>query len=75
MSAPIPFQLFYNEETDQLAIGRSDWEYLCLVKFVPFVKQVFTYDELVIRYKDPVSYVEHEIAEPKTAAWVAIGEF
>lgn len=68
-----PFKLYYNELTDQLAIGQDDWDYLCLCRFVPVVRTINR-----SHWPDAgpaIDFVAHEIAEEKTINWHEVGVF
>ena len=66
--------VYYNTRTDELGIAGEGWEYICLCKFVPVVRTW-----LKTSFEDcdgeAFDFVPHEIAEPFTDDWVAIGLF
>lgn len=70
-----PIFLWYNESTDQLALGGDGWDFLVSIAFVPFVTpcpHAWPADAADPR---PFSRAEHEIAIEKTREWVNVGEF
>jgi len=67
--------LWYHEPSDQLAIGAKDWEYVVLVKFVPFTRHRCDRLEDTGLDDQPIEYVEHPIAQEITSDWCVIGEF
>lgn len=68
-------KLYYHEPSDKLGIGEPDWDYVCLVRMVAVAARLYSTEKAVVRYDDPIEYVEHGIAEPKNADWIEIGEF
>ncbi len=67
--------LWYHEPSDQLGLGHLEWQYLVLVKFVPFTKhRCDRFADDTEPNKSPVDYIEHPIAQEITADWVVIGE-
>lgn len=67
-------KIYFHEPSDSLGIAGEAWDYIVLVKFVPFIKKTYTQGKLIVCYEDPVEYVEHPIAQPKTEDWVLIGD-
>lgn len=66
-------KIYFHEPSDTLGISQEGWNYVVLVKFVPFVKRGYS-QRLVVDYNDPIDYVEHPVAEPMTPDWILIGD-
>lgn len=73
MNTKVPLKLYYNVDTDELGIAGESWDYLCLCRFVPFVRLSST--RIFADGNDPIAFVAHEIAEPMSEAWQEIGTF
>jgi len=65
--------LYYNTQTDQLGLAEPNWDYICLVKFVPFLRYHVTSPLAADTAEEPIGYIEHPIAEERTPDWVEVG--
>ncbi len=66
--------LYYNEQTDQLAIGGQSWDYMVSCTFVPFISHLSSVN-LPDGGDMSIDYAEKEIAIAKTPDWIELGEF